>query len=102
MKVFSGAREEKEKEILNLNINDIEAQMNDLKQSSESLRQKFLKLVMGAENCANHQLALTSEAHTLKRKDEQQLLERKRLEDTLKVFKEKKLKLYWLGKESSW
>lgn len=59
-----------EKQMLNLNIKNIKGKMDNLKQSSESLIEKFVKRVNDAENSPNASV-LIFEANLWKRKSEE-------------------------------
>ena len=76
------------KQILNLDIKTIEGKMHNLKKSSESLDEKFVKLVKDAVNSPNASI-LIYETNALKWKNEEQVLEINKLEDTLKGLQEK-------------
>ena len=65
--------------------------MNNFKQSSESLDEIFVKLVKDAGNSLNTSV-LISEANVLQRKNEDEVLEKNKLEDFLKGLQEKQLK----------
>lgn len=78
-KVFSGAGEEKEefngngisKQILNLNIKDIEGKMGQLRKNSELLDERSVKLMKYAEKSLDATILLSE---TFKRKSEGQVL----------------------------
>ena len=65
--------------------------MDNFKQSSESLDEIFVKLVKDAGNSLNTSV-LISEANVLQRKNEDEVLEKNKLEDFLKGLQEKQLK----------
>ena len=65
--------------------------MDNFKQSSESLDEIFVKLVKDAGNSLNTSV-LISEANVLQRKNEDEVLEKNKLEDSLKGLQEKQLK----------
>ena len=76
------------KQILNLDIKTIEGKMHNLKKSSESLDEKFVKLVKDGVNSPNASI-LIYETNALKWKNEEQVLEINKLGDTLKGLQEK-------------
>ena len=70
----------------------MQGKISALDKSSKLLDQKFLSLVKKSEKC-NNMLDIISEANALKQKSEEQVDDMRKLEETLKLLKEKKRKL---------
>ena len=75
-----------------MEIEELQGKISALDKSSKLLDQKFVSLVKNSEKC-NNMLEMISEANELKRKSEEQVDDMRKLEETLKLLKEKKRKL---------
>ena len=75
-----------------MEIEELQGKISALDKSSKLLDQKFAFLVKNSEKC-NNILEITSEVHALKQKSEEQVDDMRKLEETLKLLKEKKRKL---------
>ena len=80
------------KQLLDSEIYEIKQKINALVKSSTSLDKKFVELVRDAEKSKDATLMI-SEANGLKRKSEEQVSEREKLEETLNLVKEKRSKI---------
>ena len=76
-----------------MKIEELQGKISALDERSKLLDQKFVSLVKNSEKC-NSMLEIISEVHALKRKSEEQVDDMRKLEETLKLLKEKKRKLY--------
>ena len=79
------------KELINLEIQEINTKLSNIDKSCKSLDEKFVNLIMSAEK--NKDVVMVAEANVLKRKSQEQIEERKKLEGTLSIMKEKHSKL---------
>ena len=75
-----------------MEIEELQGEISALDKSSELQDQKFASLVKNSEKC-NNMLEMISEANELKWKSEEQVDDMRKLEETLKLLKEKKRKL---------
>ena len=75
-----------------MEIKELQGKILALDKSSKLLDQTFVSLVKNSEKY-NNMLELISEANALKRKSEEQIDDIRKLEETLKLSKEKKRKL---------
>ena len=75
-----------------MEIKELQEKISALDKSSKLLDLKFVSLVKNSEKC-NNMLEIISEATELKRKSEEQVDDMRKLEETLKLLKEKKRKL---------
>ena len=75
-----------------MEIKELQEKISALDKSSKLLDLKFVSLVKNSEKC-NNMLEIISEAIELKRKSEEQVDDMRKLEETLKLLKEKKRKL---------
>ena len=75
-----------------MEIEELQGKISALDKSSKLLDQKFVSLVKNSEKC-NNMLEMISEVNELKRKSEEQVDDMRKLEDTLKLLKDKKRKL---------
>ena len=80
------------KQLLDSEIYEIKQKINALVKSCTSLDTKFVELVRNAEKGKDAALMI-SEANGLKRKSEEQVSEREKLEETLNLVKEKRSKI---------
>ena len=83
---------DKAREIISMEIEELQGIISALDKSSKLLDQKFVSLVRNSEECSN-MLETISEANALKRKSEEQIDDMKKLQETLQILKEKKRKL---------
>ena len=74
-----------------MEIKELQEKISALDKSSKLLDLKFVSLVKNSEKC-NNMLEIISEAIELKRKSEEQVDDMRKLEETLKLLKEKKRK----------
>ena len=75
-----------------MEIKELQEKISALDKSSKLLDLKFVSLVKNSEKC-NNMLEIISEVHALKQKSEEQVDDMRKLEETLKLLKEKKRKL---------
>ena len=75
-----------------MEIKELQEKISALDKSCKLLDQKFVSFVKNSEKC-NNMLGIISEANALKRKSEEQVDDMRKLEETLKLLKEKKRKL---------
>ena len=75
-----------------MEIEELQGKISALDKSSELQDQKFASLVKNSDKC-NNMLEMISEANELKWKSEEQVDDMRKLEETLKLLKEKKRKL---------
>ena len=75
-----------------MEIEELQGEISALDKNSELQDQKFASLVKNSEKC-NNMLEMISEANELKWKSEEQVDDMRKLEETLKLLKEKKRKL---------
>ena len=80
------------KQLLDSEIYEIKQKINALVKSCTSLDTKFVKLVRNAEKSKDAALMI-SEANGLKRKSEEHVSQREKLEETLHLVKEKRSKI---------
>ena len=83
---------DKAREIISVEIEELQGIISALDKSSKLLDQKFVSLVRNSEECSNI-LETISEANALKRKSEEQIDDMRKLQETLQILKEKKRKL---------
>ena len=83
---------DKAREIILVEIEELQGIISALDKSSKLLDQKFVSLVRNSEECSNI-LETISEANALKRKSEEQIDDMRKLQETLQILKEKKRKL---------
>ena len=75
-----------------MEIKELQGKIPALGKSTKLLDQKFVSLVRNSEKC-NNMLEIISEVNVLKRKSQEQVDDMRKLEETLKLLKEKKRKL---------
>ena len=75
-----------------MEIKELQGKIVALGKSTKLLDQKFVSLVRNSEKC-NNMLEIISEVNVLKRKSQEQVDDMRKLEETLKLLKEKKRKL---------
>ena len=75
-----------------MEIKELQEKISALDKSSKLLDLKFVSLVKNSEK-RNNMLEIISEAIELKRKSEEQVDDMRKLEETLKLLKDKKRKL---------
>ena len=80
---------DKAREIISMEIEELQGKISALDKSSTLLDQKFVSLWKNSEKCKN-MLDILSEANALKRKSEEQVDDMRKPEETLKLLKEKK------------
>ena len=73
-------------------IEELQEKISALDKRSKLLDQNFVSLVKNSEKC-NNILEIISEANALKRRSEKQVDDMRKLEEALKLLKEKKRKL---------
>ena len=75
-----------------MGIKELQGKIVALGKITKLLDQKFVSLVRNSEKC-NNMLEIISEVNVLKRKSQEQVDDMRKLEETLKLLKEKKRKL---------
>ena len=72
-----------------MEIKELQGKISALDKSCKLVDQKFLSIVKNSEKC-NSMLEITSEGNALKQKSEEQVDDMRKLEETLKLLKERK------------
>ena len=83
---------DKAREIISMEIEELQGKISALDKSSKLLDQKFVSFVRNSKEFSN-MLETISEANALKRKSEEQIDDMRKLQETLQILKEKKRKL---------
>ena len=75
-----------------MKIEELQGKISALDKICKLVDQKFVSVVKNSGKC-NNMLEITSEGNALKQKSEEQVDDMRKLEETLKLLKEKKRKL---------